>query len=294
MRNSTGQFCADPLLDDVGSLNVAQHQILWLRILEAVEEAQAAELMTAAANDRDVEVIPLDLADRVQLRGQRVLAQMDARELLTTALGLSAALNFIQQALQELLCQRMEILDAQRARESGHDRPQESGEEEEVQPDDDEREKTALMQVQQAVRREEDPTWRPLSREDRQSLEQALRRLLPRQSNPEPTLTLLAMLGVEAPLNCHATEDETDETLITIGYLRTAIARWMWATPAAELPEVIRAVLGVRGKPHGDALGNQRIARSLQNKKRNGPLIMRNGLQKSSITPGSHPLNPKP
>ena len=27
---------------------------------------------------------------------------------------------------------------------------------------------------------------------------------------------------------------------------------------------------------------------------RNGPLIMRNGLQKSSIAPGSHPLNPKP
>ena len=34
--------------------------------------------------------------------------------------------------------------------------------------------------------------------------------------------------------------------------------------------------------------GNQRIIM------RNGPLIMRNGLQKSSIASGSHPLNPKP
>ena len=163
---------------------------------------------------RGGEVMPIEISARVTQRARTVLAQMDGREILASVLGMQAAFQFAHQALQDLVCERMEILDAEE-REQGPTAHEESAEEEVAVEDADE---SALMQAGAGVPRPLNPTWEPLAEEDRQRLEELLRAMSEQQSHVEPILFLLAAIHAAPPDNCQlSSEEEGDPGPVTIG-----------------------------------------------------------------------------
>ena len=203
--------CYDPLrLQELPYLNVPQHQALWLQILEAVDEPQGSELQELAARPPGPEPIAVEIAARVRQRAINVLSQMDTRETLATVLGLNSAMQFIQQALQELIYDRVDYLDnAAESNNQAGAREESAEEEEEVQLE--EAEETAMVQSGPGRMTRPNPTWEPLGQEDRANLERLLREILPQQADPEPTLFALAQLGASPPVLCQLGGEDEEE-----------------------------------------------------------------------------------
>ena len=103
MRRQDGSFCHDPLgLEQLQPQSVPEHQVLWLRVLEAVDAG-----MSWPSKRR----MQIQMAARLSERVQGILAQFDHREITLTLLGMHAALQLVSQGLQQMVLDRVESLE---------------------------------------------------------------------------------------------------------------------------------------------------------------------------------------
>ena len=105
--------------------------------------------------------------------------------------------------------------------------------------------------------------WKPVGDEDKQRLQECLLDLLPEQTNPEPSFTLLAMIGA-TPRSCENATEEAGTTQVAMGELRAPLIRWLRTTPQSCLTRAIKTVLRIPELPHPNLQAMQEGARRLQ------------------------------
>ena len=239
------------------------------------------ELAQRAASSTDTETVHIQMAARLRERVQGALAQFDHREIALTLLGMQAAMQLVSQALQEMVVDRVEILDAQERGREG-DREAQESEDEEVEVPIDETDHVALLQEKSENQQEDhaammqmslearagpcasDPSWQPLHREARERLERFLRAQLEVQPHPEATLFALAQLGARPPDGCGSDSNEDDNSAeVAMGTLRPSLIRLLWTSPQHLVPGVLAELLALPGKPHEEPEQVQRTARAL-------------------------------
>ncbi|CAE7256224.1 unnamed protein product [Symbiodinium pilosum] len=282
MRRQDGSFCHDPLgLEQLQPQSVPEHQVLWLRVLEAVDAG-----MSWPSKRR----MQIQMAARLSERVQGILAQFDHREITLTLLGMHAALQLVSQGLQQMVLDR-----------EGRIHPE--SDEEEVEVPVDEAEHAALFQKTTTARMsrgkeqqgdavaqmggeaghsalfQKTTTARKSRGREQQGdevammqmgavradLEHFLRRQLELQPHPEATLLLLAQLGARPPDGCsNGSAESSDNEEISVGTLRPGLVRLLWTSPSNLVPTVLAEVLALPGKPHEDPGHAQRTARNLE------------------------------
>ena len=236
----------DPLcLHDLPEgLTSAEFRPLWLAMLELINEEQAQELRDSVAAGQDDLAMARLLAPRLEQRVRTFAAQLSHREVAYAVIGLQLALMQAADTLTLILEERLQYDDVWRGAEEGtreeEGRPHEESEEEiavEETEEAEEHDVNALMQRPEKPGAATDFLWKPVGDEDKRRLQECLLDLLPDQTNPEPSLTLLAMIGA-TPRGCKNDTGEVDTTQV-----RAPLIRWLRATPQCCLPRAIKTML---------------------------------------------------
>ena len=147
----------------------------------------------------------------------------------------------------------------------------EGGEEEEVEVDEEaeaeHQDENALMQSRRQAEGRPTPkeeAWRPISAAERARLVEVVRGLLGSQVTAEPSLTVLAYLEEPELHGCERGLENELTSEVSVGELRPALIRWLWAMPRQHLPRAVEVVLGIPGRTHRDPAAAQAVARRLQ------------------------------
>ena len=217
---------------------------------------QARHLRDAVAAEHQESVAEPLLADRIEQRTRTFAWQLSHREVASAVIGLNLAVSQASNAIGLILAERLKVPGCQPEPETepGQDRMAAEAADEEAEeeiavedpkaPETDD--VTTMMQQELRTKTKLDALWKPISTEDMKKLEEGVLEMLPDQTNPEPSLTILAQLGTRPP-GCGS------------------LLRWLHTSPMSCVPKIIKVLLGIPGMPHPDQTAARRLQDAAQN-----------------------------
>ena len=263
-----------------GEASQGQFRLLWLELFELITAGQGDDMQNAEMVGIPVHAQAWRLAPWLEGRIEALADRLTPQQTAVAMAGLHDCMAYVSAIATSMLLQSMEEMDRG---EECSEQPEPATEDEEVEIEEpgagETEDATALMQMVQAERDRPTPkeeSWRPLTKPEKRRIAKLVRTLLAFQDEAEPSLTVLAFVD-DPPAMCgESNGPEQDPDLqVSIGELRPALVRWLWATPRQYVPAAIEVLFAVPGRTYQNQAAAQATARQLQSEVEtlNNPLL---------------------